>query len=72
MLYDAISVSTCLATLGKIHCKLQETCYTLQCWVPTWNASETSLELLQEVESSSTASGVIAANYTFETLQEKE
>ena len=35
VLYDSIFLSTCLATMEKIHCKLQGTCYTLQSWAAT-------------------------------------
>ena len=42
--------------LEKIHCKLQETCCTLQSWVVTCNGHKKCLQSLQEVELSSTVS----------------
>ena len=57
VLQDAIFLATCLATLQKeIHCKLQETCYTLQSLVTTCYGFKKSLQSLQKVEPSFTAS----------------
>ena len=39
----------------KGHCKLQETCYTLQSWATICNGFKKSLQSLQELQSSSTA-----------------
>ena len=52
-----IFFATCLETLEKeIHCKLQKTCYMLQCQAATCNSFKTYVQSLQEVEPSSTVS----------------
>ena len=57
MLHGTISFANCLATLEKeIHCKLQETYYTLQSRAATCNGFKKSQQSLQKVERSSAAS----------------
>ena len=54
MLDDAIFLATCFTNLEKeMHCKLQNTCYTLQSRAATCNGFKKSLQSLQEVELSS-------------------
>ena len=50
MLHCAIFLANCFATMKKIHCKLQETCYTLESWAAICNGFKASLQSLQEVE----------------------
>ena len=51
MLHNAIFLATCLATLEKgIHCRLQETCGTLQPRAAICNGFKKSLQSLGKVE----------------------
>ena len=54
VLHSAICFVTCLATIEKeIHCKLQRSCYTLQCGAAACNDFKQSMQTLQSVEQSS-------------------